>query len=469
MSVTLYNNSDFDELLLGHLVRSQKVYDRAKALQMEGDDFLTSHAAGIQVYKTLGELLLNLNIDRPITSTVLNIEVLDLVSKNQINEVTEENLQELLNSFYTIDLQEDYVLNHLVPFIKHRRLSKVQQTASDSTEMYEQMRQTAETFENIKDFEDVVDVNPFDRPIYVNQVVYRSVGFPGLETHMGGFQPEECSLLMAGSGVGKTACAVNIANAISEFVKVGYFSLEEPNAHLVQRFYARKFGLSYSKLRYGNPDERMLLDSKFADLTALERTALRNLKIIDARHMTPVTVNTIKGLLNKYANEGFIMDTIIIDQMDYLSPVKTLTKGADRWREYEQIAFECDELSMFRILDRHPISVIVLHQLKGAPMWDYTVDDIAGFKGIIKPFDLALAIGKHQENANYIKIQSLKVRHFAPFAMTYQANFENMSFTTGSWTPTETKKERFKKKQEEDEKRFNDLDALKNRARVPVT
>ncbi len=468
MSATLYNNSDFDELILMHLTRSQKVYDRAKALKMEGDDFLTSLAAGIQVYKTIGQLLLDLNIVRPIVSTVLDIEVQTLLANNEINDVTIENLKELLDSFYIKELQEDYVEQHLFEFIKHRRLSKVQQTTTDSTEMYEEMKQVAEGFENIRVFEDVVDVNPFDRPIYIEQLAYRAIGFDGLEAHMGGFQPEECSLLMAGSGVGKTACAVNIANCISEFVNVGYFSLEEPNAHLTQRFYARKFGLNYSKLRYGNPEERMLLNSAFADLTALDRQRLRGLKIIDARHMTPVTVNTIKGLLTKYANEGFIIDTIIIDQMDYLSPVKTLSKGADRWKEYEQIAFECDELSMFRILDQHPISVIVLHQLKGAPTWDYTVDDIAGFKGIIKPFDLALAIGKHHENANYIKIQSLKVRHFAPFALTYQANFENMNFTRADWAPQNGKEDRNRKKQEDEEKRFNDLHRLKDRARVPV-
>lgn len=468
MSTTLYNNSDFDEMILAHLARSQIIYDRAKTLQMEGDDFLTSFAAGIQAYKIIGDHLLNLDISRPVSSAILNLEINDLVSRNVINDVSAENVQELIDGMYKMELQPDYILHHLFDFIKHRRLSKVQQTANNSTEMYEQMKQTAETIENVRTYEDVIDINPFDRPIHVETSVLRAVGFDGMENHMGGFQPEECSLLMAGSGVGKTACAVNIANAISEFVNVGYFSLEEPASHLVQRFYARKFGLNYSKLRYGNREERMLLDSKFADLTAPERLALRRLKVIDARHMTPVTINTIKGLLTKYANEGFIMDTIIIDQMDYLSPVKTLSKGIDRWREYEQIAFECDELSMFRILDQHPISVIVLHQLKGATQWNYTVDDISGFKGVIKPFDLALAIGKHDSNANYIRIHSLKIRHSAPFGLTYQANFENMSFVPGNWAPLDTKEARIKKKKEDEEKRFNELDQLKNRSRVAV-
>lgn len=467
--MTLYNDADFDELILGHLVRSPEVFKKAKALRMEADDFLTSFVAGIQTYKVIGELVLGLNMDRPIPKSILELEIRQKVTAGAFQEIEEESLQELIDSFYAIEIRHSYICEHLFDFIKHRRLSKIQQSTTTTTEMYEKMKESAQHFENINALDTVADFAPFDRPIFVEEIDYRDTGFRGLSEAMGGFQPEECSLIMAGSGVGKTACAVNIAEAVSKTVNVGYLSLEEPPAHLIQRFYAKKFELSYSKLRYGNPQEKELLASKFADLEKPDRAALRRLKIIDARHMFPINVDTIKGLLEKYAAEGFIIDTLIIDQMDYLTPAKVLPKGSDKWREYEQISFECDELSMYRIQGEHPISVVVLHQLRGAPKWDYTVDDIAGFKGIVKPFDTAIAIGKSDQDANYIRLQSIKIRHSAPFSMSYLADFEHMSFTDKSWAPKDAKKERFQQKKEAEEKRFNDLDALKNRTRSVPT
>lgn len=465
--MSMYNSADFDEMVLTHLVRSPIVYRKAKKLKLEGDDFLTSFGAGIQAYKQIGETILEMSTEAPIPQNILEIELAEKFENGEITGIEGDVLQDLINTIYTADLKEDYATAHLTGFIKHRRLSKVQQNTAGTVDLYEEMHKVAIELDFSTNVSEIESINPFDRPIFVDETMLRDTGFPGLTEAMGGFQPEECSLLMAASGSGKTSVATNIALAVANSVNVMYLSLEEPTNHLVQRFYANRFELDYSKLRYGSPDEQMLLRTAFADLTAPERAAMRRLRVVDARKQSPINIKAIQDIMENYAvNENFITDTIIIDQMDYMSPAKALPKGTDKWRESEQIAFECDELSMYKIMGRHPISVIIIHQLKGNPKWKYTYDDISGFKGIVKPFDSAIAIGRFDKESEHINLQSLKSRHSAAFTLTYRANFSTMSFTPEDWAPPEELDfvEKVPKRHKTKEKKYDELEAMRNRA-----
>lgn len=432
-----YNQAEFDELILAHLIRSPEVHKKAKQYKMEGDDFLTSFAAGIQAYKQIGETILALSIPAPMPRNIVELELAEKFNNGEIVGLDSDKMEEFVNWTYNLELTTSYVLEHLLPFIKHRRLSKVQQNTPNTVNLYEEMHKIAVELNFSSSNDEVFGVSPFDRPILVESTGNRETGFDGLDTKLGGFNPEECSLIMASSGAGKTAAASNIALAISKNQNVMYLSLEEPTPHLAQRFYARQFDLDYSKLRYGNADEQLELRSKFADLTAPERAAQRRLKIVDARAKCPINIQSIQDILEHYANEGFITDTLIIDQMDYMSPLKALGKTPDKWKEYEQIAFECDTLSLYKIRETHPIALIVLHQLKGKPKWEYSYDDITGFKGIVKPFDNALALGRFSMDSPHVNITSLKVRHTAPFKLTYNADFSRMKFYPEEWAPPE--------------------------------
>lgn len=442
--MSIYNSADFDEQILAHLARSPEVFERARKLKLEGDDFLTSHGAGIELYKHMGETILAMGVSPLIPRGLLEIELNDKFEKGIITGVDGDTVTTLLDWMYTCDLNKDYVCLHLLPFIKHRRLSKVQQNTAGSVDLYNEMHRVASELEADVHDEDIIDVHPFDRPIFIDEMAFRDTGFDGLTEAMGGFQPEECSLLLGASGSGKTSVATNLATAISTGHNVLYVSLEEPTSHLVQRFYSNKFQINYTGLRYGKADEKALLQTAFNDLTAPERAAMRRLRLADARKQVPITIKGIMTLLEKYAAEGFIVDTVIIDQMDYMGPLKAVPKGADRWKEYEQIAFECDELSMYKIAEIHPISVIVLHQLKGSPKWKFGYEDISGFKGIVKPFDNAIAVGRLPETP-HINLQSLKVRHSAPFCLTYMADFSIMSFFAEVFTPPDEKDGKEKK------------------------
>ena len=435
--MSMYNTADFDEMILAHLVRSPEVARKAKQLKLAGDDFLTSYAAGIQAYKVIGESILALPILAPIPKNVLEIELMDKFNTGDIVGIEDDKMTELVDWFYTCDLSPEYVLAHLLPYIKHRRLQKVQQNTPNTVDLYDEMHKVAIELSFSSANEDVEAIHPFDSPIIVEDTGRRSTGFDGLDTKIGGFNLEECSLLLAASGAGKTSVASNIALGVSETVNVLYLSLEEPSKHLIQRFYANKFKMDYSKLRYGNCDETMLLRTKFNDMLAPERAAYRRLKVVDARNQCPITIKQIEAILEKQAHEGFIADTVIIDQMDYMAPEKKLGKQVDKWKEYEQIAFECDELSQYKIQGKHCISVIVIHQLKGKPKWEYSYDDISGFKGIVKPFDNAIAIGRYAMDSPHINLSSLKVRHCAPFMLTYKADFSTMSFEPDTWAPPE--------------------------------
>jgi hypothetical protein len=126
---------------------------------------------------------------------------------------------------------------------------------------------------------------------------------------------------------------------------------------------------------------------------------------------------------------------IFIDQMDYMKPDRPVAKGAQKWQEFETIAFECDKLSQYRINGTHTFALWLVHQAKGNMLWEFGYDNISGFKGIVKPFDVALGVGRFSKDTPYINLFSMKVRHTQHFVQSYHALFENMNFIQKNWTP----------------------------------
>jgi hypothetical protein len=204
---------------------------------------------------------------------------------------------------------------------------------------------------------------------------------------------------------------------------------------LIQRFYANLFQLSYSRLKNGDLAVREELLQNFAARTDIERAMYRRLKIVDGRNLCPITYKGIIELLERSAQEeDFVADVVIVDQLEFMTPAKAIEKGAGKWREYEQISFEIDALSQYRIGNQRPICVWLLHQIQGRPQWEYSYDNIAGFKGIVKPFDVAMGAGR-MPGTDFINLHSLKNRHSAPFAHTYVANFAHMRFDESNFQP----------------------------------
>lgn len=208
--------------------------------------------------------------------------------------------------------------------------------------------------------------------------------------------------------------------------KTLYIAGEEPGANIANRFYAQQFQIDYTALHRGKALHD--LELAFAEMSEDDRLKLANLEIADVRDMTPISIDGIKEVLEQKAAEGFIPDVVFFDQMDYMRSKRAMPKGSDKWRQYEQIAFECDELSQYKIMGEHEFALWIVHQASGDPVWEFNYNEVAGFKGIVKPFDLAIGLGREDRESPYVNLFSLKARHSQNFRLPMRANFSTMSF-----------------------------------------
>jgi hypothetical protein len=187
-------------------------------------------------------------------------------------------------------------------------------------------------------------------------------------------------------------------------------------------------------------------------MAPITKETLQNLHIVDARALCPINVDALKTIVEQKAAEGFIPDVIFIDQLDYVTPLKQLPKGSMPWQEYQQSAFELDAFSQYKIQGKFDFALWVVHQGKGAMKWEFGYDDISGFRGIVKPFDICLGVGRHLKEEPFINLFSMKVRHTSHVKQSYKAEFEYMSFIQQQWSPEMLKKSADTKKKEEFEK-----------------
>lgn len=429
--MSMYNTTDFDEMVLAHMLRCPEVYNRAKKLRITGEDFLSSTLAGIQLYKTIADISLRLNLC-PIPKNILEMELNQLIEAG-ILMGDYDQLQQLVNWFYEADLSVAYVNHHLIDFIKHRRFSKINQETSDSVSLFSKL---LEADREIPKAEGAVIVDPFAEPIMCASDTGISTGFLKVDASLGGgTHKRECGLIMAASGSGKTAIGINFSIGGMRNHNTLYVSLEEPADHLIQRYYANLFQLEYTKLKNGDPDTQRELRTTFSMMTDIEKSMYRRLKIVDGRNQCPINYKGIEELIERAAQEsGFVADVVIIDQLDFMTPYKTMPKSADKWREYEQTTMEIDELSNYMVGGVNPIGVWVLHQIRGKPRWEYDYNDIAGYKGVVKPFDLAIGVGR-AIGEPYVNIHSMKTRHGEPFAHSYRGDFAKMTFIDCEYKP----------------------------------
>lgn len=439
-------DSDFDEMLLLHLIRDNNVLKRAKELKMKPEDMLSSDIAGIRLYSLILEAVLNVG-QAPINRNLLTNLVKSAAKVNLLE--LPENLSDLFDYFYTDEVNSEYICGILPEFIKARRLTKAHDiNKKDPIKLLEELNKVAVDLEQTDTESTIITTSPFETLVYSEFKQGILTGFNEIDAKFHGLAKQECGLLLGHSGSGKTATASSIARCAALYGnKVLYISLEEPSQNIIHRWYAAQFDMSYTALHYGLGSQdaaskyatKMELETYFREMDEGTRLALKNLSIIDARAHTPITPEKIFSLIEVEANKGFIPDVVIIDQLDYVTPNRSLGKGAQPWMEYEKAAFDLDYMSNRLILGEHPFALWVVHQAKGQMKWEFGYDDIAGFKGIVKPFDMALGVGRHDKDHPYVNIFSMKVRHCAHFRQSYYADFEKMKFAVASWSPEQAK------------------------------
>jgi hypothetical protein len=419
----IYNNSDYIELTIKCLFREKQVLQKAIDLKVRPTDFGT-----INIYNAFVEAAITI-AEAPVASRLCLTYVTPLLKKHNILEADKESVLAFWDFIYNDEpTNAEHILQHLADFIKFRRYQalKVEKTnspeelVSEATKLIDDIS-LKNTSGGIRTFD------PFEQLVLVEHKESLLTGFPAIDTVARGLNYQEMGMILGHSGSGKTAMAVYsaIQNA-KQFRKVLYLSLEEPAENICSRVYSNIFRIPYTDLHKGSVLIQQDLQESFKHMNCRDREALKNLKIHDLRDATPLTAKFIANYLDKlYLDTGYHPDLVYIDQMDYLT---THDKYDAEWQKYGKVSFEVDDLCNHLIGGEHMFSVWLLHQATGKMTRKFTNGEISGFKGIIKPTDMCLAIGRDSSQDSIVSIFSLKSRHAKNFQFDYLAELEFMNF-----------------------------------------
>lgn len=423
MSNNLYEDSDFIELVIKHIIRDSNIYNLAKSYNVTPED-----VGGIDIYRAFLKIALDLG-EVPISINLFLLKIKEAYSAGLLNKNQEKQIIEFLYWIYNDQpLDSKYIEEHLPKMLKHRRMGAVLNTNNkDFDEIVKTLSVMAFEFDSVNESEDDNVFYPFVTPVFKTKQEAYGTGFLEIDAVASGLTIQEFGLIVGYSGSGKTAVAVHSAlqNALNG-VKVLYVSLEESSPNISNRLYANYFNLNYSDLHHVRNGAAAELQSKISSLKPEEIEILKNIRVAPLKDKAPVTVNFLKNYLdNLYQTEGYAPQLVYIDQMDYLEPSADCDAS---WEKYSKVAFEVDDLTNHLIGGEHPFSVWLLHQATGKMKRYFTNAEISGFKGIIKPADFVLGIGKDKPEDETVSLFSLKCRHSKNFTFDYFADLAHMRF-----------------------------------------
>ena len=255
-------------------------------------------------------------------------------------------------------------------------------------------------------------------------------GLVSLDAKIDGLLLGEYAQLIGFSGGGKTAVGCNMVVQSAEVGRPSaYISCEEHEEDLSQRAYSRVYRIPYRQLRKGLAN--LELESKFNDELQSKKQEMlaKNLKLIGLKGVSNINANFLyEVLVQEFERTGFIPELVMLDQMQFISAVANVRKGAAPWEAEEVVSAELDELS-HKPIGNSNFVLWVQHQAKGKTKAIFTRDDIDGFKGIVHKSDLTVGVGRANEKSDEINLFSLKVRHCADFTVKVKTEFEYMNVT----------------------------------------
>jgi replicative DNA helicase len=419
----LYNSADYIELTIKCLFQDKSTLQKALELRVTPEDF-----GMINVYRMFVDVALDVGV-APINDRLCLSKVKMFMKKHNLGDA---NMQDILNFWEYIYREEnitaEYVCKHLAEFIKFRRYQSLKTHKDQTPEQLVEEATKLVVDINLKNSTDSIKViNPFEQLMLTEHRDSLSTGFSSIDATAKGLQYQELGIILGHSGSGKTAMAVfsAIQNA-REGKKVLYLSLEEPAENITNRLYSNAFRISYSNIHTGVCIVQDELKEAFYSMPQRDKKILSNLSVHDLRSVTPVTPQYIASYLDKlYEDTGYHPDLVYIDQLDYLT---CTGKYDSNWEKYAQTAFEVDDLCNHLIGGQHMFSVWLLHQAGGKMTRRFSNAEISGFKGVIKPADMVLAIGRDSTLDTVVSIFSLKSRHAKNFQFDYFAELEFMNF-----------------------------------------
>lgn len=413
-----FNDADYIEATIQCFFRDKSTLQKALDLQVRPEDFGT-----INIYNAFVAAAISVGI-APISAKVCLAKVKAEFKNYNIIEADLPTVLAFWEFIYAAEIVEaDYICRNLAQFVEFRRYQALKITK----EVAEEAAKVTSDLGLRNNTGVIRQFDPFEEMVLVEHKESLMTGFPAVDTVARGLNYQEFGLILGHSGSGKTAMAAfsAVQNA-KQFRKVLYLSLEEPAENICNRVYSNIFRIPYTDLHKGNVFAQQDLKAAWPNLLPRDREALRNLKIHDLRDATPLTARYIQNYLDKlYEDTGYHPDLVYIDQMDYLTSSE---KYDSEWQKYGKVAFEVDDLCNHLIGGEHMFSVWLLHQASGKMTRKFSNAEVSGFKGILKPTDMALAIGRDSAQDSIVSIFSLKSRHAKNFQFDYLAELEFMNF-----------------------------------------
>lgn len=413
---------------MAHLYRDELVFAKAKELAMMPEDFESSSDYGNALYKVFAKVIFEIGV-APVTKELMATHVKVKIEQGEINSIIVDQVVDLICRIYSYDLNREYCLKHLKPFIKYRRGQKVKAVyLTDTDRLTEELNKLCITF-NSADIVNAVNLHPFRQLVLKSIYSTIGTGLRRLDEKIGGLGLGEYGMIIGFTGGGKTALGNQIAcsNAMRGN-KSTVCSLEQDGEEIAQRHYSSIFRIPYSELHSGAGNMELIEKYEQEEYAEKKRLLADNLCVSDLKEEAPITANQLYSVLvRKFEEDGFIPKIVVVDQLEFLLPNKEPQKNAQLWQVEWTISKDIDELSHKRIGGER-IAVWLLHQA-GSNLKKYTTQkDISGYKGVAKPADVVIGIGRDEPISLDFGITTLKMRHGENVKMDYFGNLKYMTF-----------------------------------------
>ena len=427
--ITDIATDDYIESLLAHTARSKDVFALVKRYKLTGEDLMVDGVFGVQIYKDVLDTILLVDT-APITDIPTFCRLMNhKANEGNYTEHERDSVAELIGFMFDTTLGPKYYLDTLKDFVQFKRFRKIRHTTGDDPKRFLRETQGLVTDLDADDmFLSLKDVSPFASPIFKTNKQLIGTGFATLDQKIRGIGLGEFGIIVGFSGGGKTALGVNIVtNNALENVKSMYISCEEDVDDISQRFYSRQFEIPYGELHAGNANPALAEAFRNSETESRRLTLANNLSLIGLKGLTPITPTQVYDvMLRKFEKDGFIPELVMLDQMQFITPVRQ-SKSSGPWELEKQVAVELDELS-HRTINGQKFALWVQHQAKGKLKAQFSREEIDGFKGVIHKTDLTLGVGRDGFTANECHIFSLKVRHCPEFCIQLTTDLEYMRF-----------------------------------------
>ena len=351
----LPNSIETEQTLLGCIINDTSKFIEIDDLLDESDFYLSKHK---KTYRAIKELINKGN----------QVDLITLIEQlRETNELMECGGPSYLTELSTSAINYSNTMNYaeiIKDKSKRRKLIKagkdlmVKGFDSDvnvlveetEDKLFEVMNSNKKDIISIQDAMEITFKELEERYQTKGKLRGLSTGFNEIDKLSSGLRKTDLIILAARPSMGKTAFALNIGQAASQFGSVGIFSIEMSKEQLMDRLLAARCLIDFSEIKEGNLNENQW------NRIIQESSELKNRKLFidDESRM----LNDIKAKCRKLKIQKSL-DVVIID---YLQLIRTTLKTNSREQEVSYISQELKALAK-----ELNITVIALAQLSRAP------------------------------------------------------------------------------------------------------